>query len=161
MPATSGAASKSDLTIDREGNTITLVREFGAPPPVIFDAWTKPEHVACWWDPAGDRLAVCDIDLRPGGSFKFVSQAHPEMPFAGVYREIQPPARLEFDALGSKGRVSLQTAGAGTRMIVEIECASAEHFEQFLKLGVDTGTAQTLDNLVAYIGLRSAALASA
>jgi len=161
MPAISGAASKTGLTIDRESNTIRLVRELGAPPPVIFDAWTRPEHVACWWDPAGERLAECDIDLRPGGSFKFVSRAHPEMPFTGVYRAIQPPERLEFDALGSKGRVALQGIGTGTRMVVEIECASAAHLEQFLKMGVDVGTAQTLDNLVAYVGQRSAAVASA
>jgi uncharacterized protein YndB with AHSA1/START domain len=126
MPANSGAASKTGLTVDRDANTIRLVREFGAPPPVIFDAWTKPEHVACWWDPAGERLAECDIDLRPGGSFRFVSRAHPEMPFTGVYREIQPPERLELDALSAKGRVALRGAGAGTRMVVEIECASPE-----------------------------------
>ncbi len=161
MPATSEAASKTGLTVDRDANTIRLVREFGAPPLAIFDAWTQPEHVACWWDPAGERLAECDIDLRPGGSFKFVSQAHPEMPFTGVYRAIQPPERLEFDALGSRGRVALQRAGAGTRMVVEIGCASAEHLEQFLKMGVDVGTAQTLDNLVVYVGQRRAAVASA
>jgi uncharacterized protein YndB with AHSA1/START domain len=161
MPAAYGGASKTGLTVDREANTIRLVREFGAPPPVIFDAWTQPEQVACWWDPAGERLTECDIDLRPGGSFKFVSRAHPEMPFTGIYREIQPPERLEFDALGSKGRVSLQRAGAGTRMVVEIECSSAEHLEQFLKMGVEAGTAQTLDNLVAYVGQRRAAVTSA
>jgi uncharacterized protein YndB with AHSA1/START domain len=102
MPATSEAVSRTGLTVDRDANLIRLVREFGARPPVIFDAWTQPEHVACWWDPAGERLAECDIDLRPGGSFKFVSRAHPEMPFAGVYREIQRPERLEFDALGAQ-----------------------------------------------------------
>ena len=161
MPATSEPASKTGLTVDRDANTIRLVREFRAPPPVIFDAWTQPEHVACWWDPAGERLAECDIDLRPGGSFKFVSREHPEIPFSGVYRAIRPPERLDFDALGSRGRVTLHGVGAGTRMVVEIECASAEHLEQFLKMGVDVGTAQTLDNLVAYVGQRSAAVAAA
>lgn len=161
MPATSEAVSKTGLTVDRIANTIRLVREFGAPPPVIFDAWTQPEHVACWWDPAGEPLAECDIDLRPGGAFKFVSRAHSDMPFAGFYREIRRPERLEFDALGAKGRVTLHSAGPGTRMVVEIECASAEHLEQFLKMGVDVGTAQTLDNLVAYVGQLGAAVASA
>jgi uncharacterized protein YndB with AHSA1/START domain len=161
MPTASGAATKTGLMVDRNANTIRLVREFSAPPLVIFGAWTQPEHVACWWDPAGERLAECEIDLRPGGSFKFVSLAHPEMPFTGVYRAIQPPERLEFDALGSKGRVALQRAGAGTRMVVEIECASAEHLEHFLKMGVDVGTAQTLNNLVAYVGQRRAAVVPA
>jgi hypothetical protein len=78
-----------------------------------------------------------------------------------VYREIEPPNRLEFEAMGSTGRVALEAIGAGTRMVVEIQCASAEHLEQFLKMGVDIGTAQTLDNLVAYVGQRTAAVATA
>ena len=152
------AAPKTGLTIDRQANTIRLVREFAAPPLVIFDAWTQPQQISLWWDPTGEKLLECAIDLRPGGSFRFVSAGHPGMPFAGVYRKIGSPHRLEFEAMGSMGRVTLAALGAGTRMTVEIECASAEHFEQFLKMGVAAGTAKTLDNLVAYVaGLANSA----
>ena len=41
-------------------------------------------------------------------------------------------------------------------MAVEIECRSAEHLDQYLEMGIDVGTAQTLDNLVAYARRRSA-----
>jgi len=41
-------------------------------------------------------------------------------------------------------------------MTVEIACKSAEQLEQFLKMGVDAGTSQTLDNLVAYIERQNA-----
>jgi uncharacterized protein YndB with AHSA1/START domain len=148
MQAQSNA--KTDLEIDRKALTIRLTRMFDATRAEIFEAWTRPEHVTCWWDAAGERLTTCEIDLRPGGAFKFVAKGHPDMPFAGVYREIAPPGRLVFEAMGATGRVSLQDAAGKTRMIVEIECPSAELFEQFLKMGVDVGTAQTLDNLVAY-----------
>lgn len=151
MPAVLGTVAKMGLTIDRETHTIRLVREFTAPSASIFEAWTRPEHVACWWDPAGEQLAECEIDLRPGGSFKFVSQGHLDMPFAGTYREIVRPDRLVFDALRSTGRVLLEESAGVTHMIVEIQCQSADHLEQFLKMGVDAGTAQTLDNLVAYM----------
>jgi nicotinate-nucleotide pyrophosphorylase len=43
-------------------------------------------------------------------------------------------------------------------MTVEIECGSAEQLDQYLKMGVDTGTSQTLDNLVSYVRRRSPAL---
>lgn len=72
------------------------------------------------------------------------------MPFAGIYREISPPHRLVFEAIGAIGRVVLQEAAGKTHMTVEIECRSADQLDQYLKLGVDVGTAQTLDNLVAY-----------
>ena len=80
------------------------------------------------------------------------------MPFAGTYREIARPGRLIFEALGATGRVMLEEAHGGTRMTVEIECRSAEQLDQYLKMGVDVGTAQTLDNLVAYARRRSPVL---
>ncbi len=64
MPSALQNAPGSNLGIDRASNTIRLARDFDAPPSDIFEAWTKPEHVTCWWDAAGDPLAVCEIDLR-------------------------------------------------------------------------------------------------
>jgi uncharacterized protein YndB with AHSA1/START domain len=154
MPSALQTAPKTGLVIDRGSHTIMLTRDFDAPRAQIFEAWTKPKHVNCWWDAAGELLATCEIDLRPGGAFKFVTKRHPEMPFAGIYREIAPPDRLIFDALGATGRVMLHEADGKTHMSVEIECRSAEQLDQFIKMGVDVGTAQTLDNLVAYVRRR-------
>ena len=69
MPFAETASQNTGLVIDRQSHTIRLTRVFDAPRAEIFDAWTKPEHVACWWDAAGEPLAACEIDLRPGGSF--------------------------------------------------------------------------------------------
>ena len=145
------AQTRTGLEIDPVTHTIRFVRSFDAPAAVVFEAWTRPEHIRCWWDAAGEPLTVCEIDLRPSGAFRFVTRGHPDMPFAGVYLEIAPPDRLVFEALNSTGRVQFTSAGDKTRMTVEITCKSAEQLEQFLKMGVDAGTSQTLDNLVAYI----------
>jgi hypothetical protein len=56
-----------------------------------------------------------------------------------------------FEALGSTGRVTFQEVAGRTHLTVEIECRSAAQLDQYLRMGVDVGTAQTLDNLVAYI----------
>jgi uncharacterized protein YndB with AHSA1/START domain len=151
MPAPSEATAKTNLEIDRGAHTIRLTRVFDAPRAEIFAAWTQPEHVTCWWDAAGEPLTACQIDLRPGGAFKFVTKGHPDMPFAGTYRDIAPPDRLVFEALGATGRVILRDVAGKTHMMVEIECRSAEQLDQYLKMGVDVGTSQTLDNLVAYV----------
>ena len=114
--------------------------------------WTNPEHITSWWDPTGARLAACEVDLRPGGRFRFVNQGtHGAPAFEGVYREISPPSRLAFEAMGSVGTVDLEDLGGRTLMTVTIRCASPEHLEQFVKMGVDVGTARTLDNLVAHV----------
>src|ERR1700744_5020800 len=139
------------LEVDHANHTIRFVRSFDAPASLLFEAWTQPEHLRCWWDAAGGALAVCEIDLRVGGAFRFVSPRPPHLPFTGVYLEIDPPHRLVFEALDSTGRVQFADMGDKTRMTLEIVCRSAEQLEQFLQMGVATGTAQTLDNLVAYI----------
>jgi len=155
MPAQPRARSSTDLAIDRRTHTIRLIRTFDAPRSEIFEAWTQPDQVACWWDAAGEPLAICEIDLRPGGAFKFVSRRHPDMPFAGTYREISPPDQLIFDAMGAIGRVTLQDISGQTNMVVEIACSSSEQLEHYLKMGVDVGTSQTLDNLVVHIQNRA------
>lgn len=156
MPPHSRA--QTGLEIDHTTHTIRFVRSFDAPAELVFEAWTRAEHLRCWWDAAGGLLAVCEVDLRPGGTFRFVSGAHPDMPFTGVYLEIAPPDRLTFEALDSTGRVLFTSSGGKTRMTVEIACRSAEQLEQFLKMGVDAGTSQTLDNLVAYVARQSVAV---
>lgn len=136
-------------TIHHDTFTIAFERSLRASREEVFDAWTRPEKIAAWWDPTGAPLAKCEIDLRVGGAFVFENAGHHGPPFAGVYRVIDRPERLVFDALGSVGTVTLRADGAVTHMLVEIRCASAEHLQQFVKMGVHTGTEQTLNNLVA------------
>lgn len=153
MPAVLGSVASEGFVVDKSSNTIRFERLLNRPPDDVFAAWTQPQQVQCWWDPSGAPLARCEIDLRIGGSFAFVSQAHPDGPFTGTYRQIERPTRLVFDAFGAEGRVTLRATANGTRMIVEIVCSSPEHLQQFVDMGVAVGTSQTLDNLVAYNGL--------
>ena len=58
------------VTITTPGDSqIVVTRLFDAPRALVFEAWTKAEHVVHWWDPSGTPLAVCEIDLRPNGAF--------------------------------------------------------------------------------------------
>src|SRR5215472_1120766 len=86
------------------GRQIVITRRFDAPRALVFDAWTKAEHVAQWWDPSGAPLAVCEIDLRPNGAFRWVNRS-PDggegHTFTGIYREIVPPERLAFTSPSS------------------------------------------------------------
>jgi uncharacterized protein YndB with AHSA1/START domain len=108
--------------------------------------------VTRWWDPDGHPLTKCEIDLRPGGAFRFVNRPSPNThQFTGVYRQIAPPDYIVFEAMGAVGRVTLQEIGGRTLLTVRIECGSAAQLEQYLKMGIDAGTAKTLDNLVAYV----------
>lgn len=87
------AAATLTQPSDRE---IVITRTFDAPRWLVFDAFTKPEHLVKWWGLRSHRLVVCEIDLRVGGKWRFVSRAPDgsEYGFSGEYREIVPPERL-------------------------------------------------------------------
>lgn len=138
--------------LDRASHTLILRRALAATPERLFAAWTTPDQVARWWDPEGRPLAECTIDLRVGGGFRFVNDGHPQHPFEGRYTRIDPPDRLMFDAMGAQGTVLFEPEGDRTRMTVSIRCASRDHLEQFVAMGVAEGTAATLDNLAACLG---------
>lgn len=96
----SPAANSSSFQVTTPGDTtIVLTRLFNAPRQLVFDVMSKPEHVRRWWGNLGDgySVPVCEIDFRVGGKWRFVN-AHPkgEAAFHGVYREIDPPARIVF-----------------------------------------------------------------
>ena len=136
---------------------IVVTRLFDAPRALVFEAWTKAEHVARWWDPSGVPLAVCEIDLRPSGAFRWVNRA-PDggegHSFAGIYREITPPEKLVFTSPASpeSGATLVFTEeGKKTKLTMTIQCATREDRDAMLQMRVDAGTAQTLENLAAYL----------
>jgi uncharacterized protein YndB with AHSA1/START domain len=150
-------SAKITTPSDRE---IVITRAFDAPRTVVFDAWTKAEHVAQWWDPSRAPLAVCEIDLRPNGAFRFVHSGPDgtKHPFAGTYREIEPPARLVFttrvspSGVESVGTLVFSEYDGRTKLTMTIECASKADRDALLEMKVDVGTTRTLDNLDEYLG---------
>jgi uncharacterized protein YndB with AHSA1/START domain len=77
---------------------IVLRREFAAPRRLVFDAWTKPELLTRWYGARGWSLTSCEIDLRAGGTWRFVSRGPDgaDMGQRGVYRVVVPPERLVY-----------------------------------------------------------------
>lgn len=133
---------------------IVITRMFNAPRDLVFEAWTKEEHVAHWWDPSGVPLAICEIDLRPNGAFRWVNRA-PDggegYAFAGFYREIVPPEKLVFGGQLGSGTLVFTEEGEQTKLTLTIECATSDERKALLQMRVDAGTAQTLENLAAYL----------
>ena len=79
---------------DRE---IRVTRVFNAPRQMVFDAYTKPELLQKWLGRLdGWTFPVCEVDLRVGGSYRFVWRGPDgmEMGMGGTYLEVSPPRRL-------------------------------------------------------------------
>ena len=76
---------------------VVITRIVDAPRRLVFDAWTNPKHVPQWMlGPEGWTMPVCEMDLRPGGSWRYVWRKADgaEMTITGSVREVAPPERL-------------------------------------------------------------------
>lgn len=83
---------------DRE---IVMRRLFDAPRRLVYAAFTTPELLQRWYGARGWHLVHCEIDLRVGGAWRFVSRGPggAEMGQSGVYQEVSPPERLVYTEL--------------------------------------------------------------
>ena len=111
-----------------EDRTLIVERVFRAPPEKVFQAWTDPDILTKWWGPTGATIPECDLDAKPGGTWRTV-MATPDgnrMTVSGVFREIAPPDRLVMTWAwqqddGSRGHeteivVTFEDVPEGTRL---------------------------------------------
>jgi uncharacterized protein YndB with AHSA1/START domain len=75
---------------------ILVTREFDAPKHLVYKAWTTPELVSRWWPSKRGEMKVAEIDLRVGGTWRYVMTADGEfeVAFHGEYREIVENERI-------------------------------------------------------------------
>jgi uncharacterized protein YndB with AHSA1/START domain len=134
---------------------IAMTRVFNAPRENVFAAITKPELLKRWFGPRGWTLAVCEIDLRVGGKWRFVLRGPDgqEMGMSGVYREIKPPVRLvhteAFDDYPGDSVVTtnLVEEDGKTTLHATMLYASKEVRDAVIQSGMEHGAAETYDRL--------------
>jgi len=90
------ASKKLEIIAEPGKTSFTTRRVVDAPRTLVFEAFTKPEHIKRWMGPCNLTMVVCDSDFRVGGSYRFVFRAPDgqEAAFRGEFREIVPPARI-------------------------------------------------------------------
>lgn len=138
---------------DRE---IVMTRIFAAPRRLVFEAWTNPKYLPRWMrGPDGWTMPVCEIDLRPGGTWRFVWRRSDgtEMEMRGTYREITPPERLvSTESWGGPWPETLNTLilsekDGQTTSTNTILYPSKEARDAALKTGMKEGVAASYDRL--------------
>jgi uncharacterized protein YndB with AHSA1/START domain len=150
--ATSGTA-KVTLPADDE---ILITREFDAPRHLVFKAWTTPDLVKRFWAGHRGRMTVADIDLRVGGSWRYVMETvdgH-EIAFHGEFREIVPNERLVhtevYEAMPGAGILNIvtftETDGRTTLELLS-QCGSKEVRDGIIESGMEGGMQEQMDLL--------------
>ncbi len=145
---------------DRE---IVMTRAFDAPRELVFEAWTRPEHVRHWWGWRSSTMIVCEADVRPGGSWRYVTREENgmEVPFTGVYQEVTPPERVvhteiydiePFNA-GDPAVTTVTFTEQGGRTVVTSTTLypSREIRDGVLESGMESGAAESYDRLAEHL----------
>jgi uncharacterized protein YndB with AHSA1/START domain len=149
--------------------TLDLVFErfIDAPPRLVWEALTKPEHLKEWYMPRSwGRVARAEMDVRPGGIFS-IDIAGPEgkeFPNLGCFLEVVPMERLVwtsmlfpgyrpavFDDIPITAIVTMESAGAGTRYTFTALHRDEADLENNRTNGWQQGTEIALDQLVAHV----------
>ena len=152
------SANKDSFTVSTPSEQeIRMTRLFDAPPRLVFEVMTKPEHVKQWWGRLGEgySVPVCEIDLRVGGKWRFVNR-HPqgEVAFYGEYKEITPPRRLVFTEIFEQypDSVSVVTAdftdeSGKTRFVATVRYPSRDVRDMVMASGMAHGAGISYDRL--------------
>jgi uncharacterized protein YndB with AHSA1/START domain len=138
---------------------ILITREFDAPKHLVYKAWTTPDLVSRWWPGRRGEMTSCEIDLRVGGTWRYVMlcTGGAEVAFHGEYREIVPNERIvttevyegapDGDADPPLNVITFTELGGRTRLGVLVQCPSKEVRDIIIDSGMEGGMQEGMDLL--------------
>ena len=158
MSAKGRGAPAQSATTDRE---IVISRVIGAPPELVFEAFTEVRHLSRWWGPDGFTTTTHSFEFRVGGQWVFVMHGPDGTDYTEwiSWTEIAPPKRIALlhgeyrgDPNAFESVLTLEPDGAATRIEMRTVFPTKElHDEAVEKYHAIEGGQQTLSNLAAYV----------
>lgn len=140
---------------DLAARTVTIERTFNVPLQLVWDAWTKPEHIKNWWGPKGMETRVEEHNFEVGGKWKYAMAMPDGKDFIcdGEYIEI-----IELKKIKSKANfrpmtinviieVHLEEASEGTKFTFKVVHETVAYRDQQEKMGIYNGWGSTFDRL--------------
>lgn len=151
------ATRKGSATVALPSDTeILITRSFEAPRSLVWDALTNPRHLLRWWGPDWCPLVDCEIDLRPGGNWRYIARdadGH-ELAWHGTYREIVAPERVVstevfegFPEAESLNTMTLAESAGVTTLQTLVQHSSRENRDGHVHSGMEEGMQATFDRL--------------
>jgi uncharacterized protein YndB with AHSA1/START domain len=138
---------------------IEVKREFAAPKHLVFRAYTEPELISRWWTAKRGAMKVCEVDLRVGGTWRYVMDAEGgfEVGFHGEFREIVPDAKLvatevyegvpDGDSSPAVNTLTLEETDGRTLLTLVTECGTKQLRDTIVESGMEDGMQDAFDLL--------------
>jgi uncharacterized protein YndB with AHSA1/START domain len=134
------------------GREIAATRLFSAPRALVWETWTKIEHLAQWWGPFGFTITTQQFDPRPGGIWKFVMHGPDGVDYDNeiIYDEVLRPVRIVYTHTSPhfQSTATFTERGDATEVSVRMLFDSAADRDQTIAVyHADEGLQQTLERL--------------
>lgn len=154
--------STPTTAIYSEGGDLVFERVFDASREQVWKAFMDPELVPRWWGPHGTTTKIVEMDVRPGGKWRYISSAadRDDVAFYGEYLEIDPPARFRWtfmfdvDGVGPMGGPEtflFEEIAGRTKVTSTSHLGSSEVIDGALASGMVKGALETWDRLAALL----------
>ena len=154
------SATSTDTT-GSDPRELAISRVIGAPREAVFDALTDAAQISAWWGPRGFAITTSEIDIRPGGRWRFTMHGPDGTDYQDliVYSEITRPSRIafqHFDASPGAGpgfetTIDLEEAPEGTRVTLRNRMATQEERDAAIAFGAVEGGMGTLGRLEEHV----------
>jgi uncharacterized protein YndB with AHSA1/START domain len=148
-----GPAPASTAPDNREA---TATRVFDAPRELVWEAMTNPEHIKRWYGPRDTQIVSAEVDLRPGGRFRYVMLGREgyEVAFSGTYREVVRPERVvntwcfeHYPDAEALETATWEEQDGRTTVRLSITFQQPEHYQGWAGSGAFGGWSESLDRL--------------
>lgn len=139
---------------DRE---LLISRLLNAPRQLVWDVWTKPEHIAQWWGPEGFTSTIHTMDVSAGGEWDFIMHGPDGTNYKNkvIYIEVEAPERIVYDHISTpKFRVSVSFEEQGNKTLITMrsEFESAEALKKVIEVfKADVGMKQNMDRMESFV----------
>lgn len=150
--------SEKDSTKDRE---ILLSRTLNAPVELVWEAWTKPEHIARWWGPHGFTNTITIMEVTPGGRWDLIMHGPDGTDYKNrsIFREIIRCKRIVYEHISHPkftATIDFEERGELTHLTWHALFGAAEEFKQVIRtFKADEGLKENVEKLALYLdGLR-------
>lgn len=141
-------------TRDRE---LVISRTLHAPVNLVWETWTKPEHIAQWWGPNGFTSTISKMEMRPGGQWELVMHGPDGTDYKNksVFREIVPFKKIVYDHVSLPrftATVEFTDLGEQTHIRWQMLFETAEELRQVVKnFKADEGLRQNIEKLDGFL----------
>jgi uncharacterized protein YndB with AHSA1/START domain len=107
---------KTRTEISGSEPTIVMTRTYEAPRELVWEVITEPRHVIQWWGGAGCANPVCEMDVRPGGTWRHVMRFPDgqEIRMHFIFVTVEPPGLLSWKDPRTSFTITLTGKGRQT-----------------------------------------------